>query len=222
MLHHNRDFIGGLEADRRAAAARRRPPADAGEVERLLLAAAAGDGGAWSSLVRRFAARVRAVAQAHRLTAHDVEDVVQDTWLQLFMYVDRVREPDALGAWLQTTARRESLRVLRARQRECPMDSEQLGDKPIAPVDEQHLVAAERRAALAVAMEQLTGREQRLLSMLFAESAPSYETISGSLGLPIGSIGPTRGRALARLRRDRDLVSAVGENADRARQARCS
>jgi RNA polymerase sigma factor (sigma-70 family) len=216
MLHHNRGFIDTLEADRRVAAARRRPPVDAGDLERVVLAAAAGDRGAWSALIERFAARVRGVARAHRLAAHDVEDVVQATWLRLFEHIDTVREPRALGAWLETTGRRESLRILRERQREFPTTSEHVLDRPVAPVDEQRLVAAERRAALAerraalaTALEQLPGRQRALVSMLFADSAPSYQTISSSLELPIGSIGPTRGRALASLRRDHNLVNAA-------------
>src|SRR4051812_46474876 len=163
-------------------------------------AAAAGDGGAWSALIERFVARVRGVARAHRLAAHDIEDVVQTTWLRLLEHIDTVREPRALGAWLETTGRRESLRLLRERQREFPTQSEHILDRPVAPVDEQRLVAAEhraalaeRRAALATALEQLPGRQRELVSMLFADSAPSYQTISSSLKLPIGSIGPTRG-----------------------------
>ena len=67
---------------------------------------------------------------------------------------------------------------------------------------------AERRRALTAALEQLTERQRTLMSLLFADNAPSYEAMSRSLGLPIGSIGPTRGRALSRLRRDRNLTIA--------------
>src|SRR4051794_19089771 len=104
--HHYRSYIGTLEADRRTIRARTRPPVDARELERIVLAAATGDGSAWSALIERFAARVRVVARAHRLGAHDVEDVVQTTWLRLLEHIDRVHEPGALGSWLQTTARR--------------------------------------------------------------------------------------------------------------------
>jgi len=117
VLHHTRAFTAGLQADRRAAAARRRAPAGAAELERLLAAASKGDDGAWSALGRRFGARVRAVARAHRLTAHDVEDVVQTTWLRLVEHIHRIRDARALGAWLETTARREILRFLRGTRR---------------------------------------------------------------------------------------------------------
>jgi RNA polymerase sigma factor (sigma-70 family) len=195
------------KADRLAA--RRRLPRDPGEVERLVIAASAGDTAAWSSLVNRFAARLRAVVRGHRLAAQDAEDVVQTTWLRLLEHIDRVREPFAVGAWLETTARRESLRVLRASQRERPTESERLDFEPVAPVAERRLVASDDRVALARAMTALAPRDRQLLSTLFADPAPSYEEISRTLGIPIGSIGPTRGRILARLRRDPALAWRV-------------
>ena len=118
----------------------------------------------------------------------------------------------AVGAWLETTARRESLRALRTTQRQRPTDSEQLVvDTPVAPVDEQRLVATEERAAAARALTGLPHRQQRLLQMLCADPAPSYHEISLTLGMPIGSIGPTRARILARLRRNPGLANIAGE-----------
>jgi RNA polymerase sigma factor (sigma-70 family) len=205
MLHHSRGFIDSAQADRRAAAAQRRPPADPGELERTVMAAAAGDRAALSALVERFAARVRAVARAHRLSVHDVEDVAQTTWLRLLEHVETVRNPNAVGAWLETTARRESLRTLKATRRERPTDNDLVLDAPAPPVDEQRLATAERRVAVAAAVEQLSGRQRDLLSMLFADPEPSYVEISRALGMPIGSIGPTRARSLARLRENHEL-----------------
>jgi RNA polymerase sigma factor (sigma-70 family) len=215
MLHHSRGFIDSVEADRRAEAARRRPPAVAGELERMVMAAAAGDRTALSALVERFAARVRAVACVHRLAAHDVDDVMQTTWLRLVEHVDAVRDPTAIGAWLETTARRESLRVLKATTRERPTDDQLALDAPAQPVDEQRLATAERCAAVAAAVEQLTGRQRELLLMLLADPPPSYAEISRALGMPVGSIGPTRARSLARLRENQDLrrmADTVGEH----------
>jgi RNA polymerase sigma factor (sigma-70 family) len=213
MLHHDRSFTESVSAERRAAAARRRPPADAGELERVVSAAAAGNLGAWTTLVERFGARLRAVARTHRLAAHDAEDVVQTTWLRLLEHIQDVREPGAVGAWLETTARRESLRKLSAGQRERPTEDELVELEPSAPVDEDRLVAAERRRALAVAMQELPRRGQQLLAMLAADSEPSYAEISRALGMPIGSIGPTRARCLTRLRRNEQLAGVVGEQA---------
>ena len=211
--HHNRGYIDTLQADRRASGTQRRLPEGAGELDAVLLAAAGGDRAAWSVLLERFTARVRAVARQHRLGAHDVDDIVQTTWLRLLEHIDGVREPRAVGAWLETTARRESLRALRTAQRQRPTDSEQLVvDTPVAPVDEQRLVATEERAAVGRALTGLPHRQQRLLQMLCADPARSYHEISLTLGIPIGSIGPTRARILARLRRDPGLASIAVEN----------
>ena len=210
--HHNRGYIDTLQAERRASGTQRRLPEGAGELDAILLAAAGGNRAAWSVLLERFTARVRAMARQHRLGAHDVDDIVQTTWLRLLEHIDDVREPRTVGAWLETTARRESLRALRTAQRQRPTDSEQLVDTPIAPVNEQRLVATEERAAIARALTGLPQRQQRLLQILFADPAPSYHEISLTLGIPIGSIGPTRARILARLRRDPGLASIAGEN----------
>jgi len=209
VLHHTRAFTAGLQADRRTAAARRRAPAGAAELERLLAAASEGDDGAWSALGRRFGARVRAVARAHRLTAHDVEDVVQTTWLRLVEHIHRIRDARALGAWLETTARRESLRILRGTRRELPTDDPDIADAPAPP--EERDAAAERAAALADALTRLPERQRALMAMLTAEPQPSYTDIAQRLAMPIGSIGPTRQRCLARLRSDTTLVHAVRE-----------
>jgi RNA polymerase sigma factor (sigma-70 family) len=210
LHHHNRSYIESLEKDRRAIGVRRRLLEGVGEIDAVVVAAAAGDEAAWHTLLERFAARLRAVVRRHRLAAHDAEDVVQTTWLRLFEHIDRMREPLAVGAWLETTARRESLRILRASQRERLTESERLGLEPVAAVAEQRLVASDDRAALTRGVTALAPRERQLLSMLFADPAPSYAEISHTLGMPIGSIGPTRARILARLRRDPALATAIG------------
>jgi RNA polymerase sigma factor (sigma-70 family) len=212
MLNHNGDFVQSVHAERLAA--RKRLPADAGELEQLMLAASAGDSAAWSSLMRRFTARVRAVVRSHRLPAHDVEDVIQSTWVRLYENIGSVREPLALGAWLETTARRESVRVLRASQRERPSDDEQLIAEQVPAVDADRLVARQDRATVAQALTGLSPRQRHLLALLFADPAPSYDEISRTLGMPVGSIGPTRARILERLRRDPRLVRAVADGLD--------
>jgi RNA polymerase sigma factor (sigma-70 family) len=191
------------------------------DIERVVRAASGGDRAAVSELVERFAVRVRLVARQHRLAAHDVEDVVQTTWLRLLEHAHTIREPTAVGAWLETTARRESLRVIRASGRERPTNNELVLDAPVAPVGEQRLRAAEDRAALAGALKQLPDDRRELLSMLFAEPTPSYAEISRALDMPVGSIGPTRARCLARLRADRDLVDLVDGVGAHVRDAGC-
>jgi RNA polymerase sigma factor (sigma-70 family) len=181
-------------------------------LERLVTAASAGDAEAIAELVERFAPRVRRVARAHRLGAPDVEDVMQTTWLRLLQHVDRIRNPNAIGAWLESTARQESIRVLKSRSRERPTEDDEVFEAPAPPVEEQHVRLTERCAdALETAVEQLPRHQRDLVSLLFTDPAPRYDEISRTLGIPIGSIGPTRARSLARLRRNQNLVVLAEE-----------
>jgi DNA-directed RNA polymerase specialized sigma24 family protein len=125
-----------------------------------------------------------------------------------------VREPAAIGAWLETTARRECLQVIRSAQRERPTDADLDDGNAVPAVDETRLVEAERAHALRGAVERLPNRQRRLMMLLLAEAAPGYTEIARALDMPIGSIGPTRGRALSSLRRDADLIGRLGEDAE--------
>jgi RNA polymerase sigma factor (sigma-70 family) len=175
----------------------RRPP---GWLATRLRLAASGNARAWSELVEEFEGMLWAIARGYQLCHADAADVVQTTWLRLAENLGRLREPARVGAWLATTARRECLRMLRASTRELP-DAEppEATDTPSPPVDHA-LLGAERDAALRAALQQLPCRDQALLLMLVTDSPPSYAEIGAALRMPIGSIGPTRGRALARLR----------------------
>jgi RNA polymerase sigma factor (sigma-70 family) len=162
--------------------------------------AAAGDGRAWRELVEEFEGMLWSIVRGYRLCHADGGDVVQTTWLRLAENVERLRDPARLGAWLATTARRECLRTIRASRRELPdPEPPEATDREIPPLDGA-LIEAERNAALRSALQRLPARDQALLLMLVADSPPSYEEIGAALRMPIGSIGPTRGRALARLR----------------------
>jgi RNA polymerase sigma factor (sigma-70 family) len=209
--HHHRSYQSQQQEDRIREAAAARRARDAKALERTVRAAAAGDSAAWSALMTRFGNRVRGVAQAHGLNAHDVDDVQQATWMRLLQHIDRVREPAAIGGWLDTTARRESLRVLRRAKRQPVLESDPQRDDHIddQPAIEQEVVEAERSAALHSSVERLPDAQRALVRLLLAEPAPSYAEIAEALDIPIGSIGPTRQRSLARLRRDELLVRAV-------------
>jgi RNA polymerase sigma factor (sigma-70 family) len=209
VLHHDKAFIESLQSDRMRAAARRRPPADPGDLERTVIAAADGDDAAWASLCHQFTQRLRALARRYRLGPHDVDDAVQSTWEMLVQHIGRLRQPAALGAWLDTTAKRESLRILAGVEHEPLSDEELLPEERSWEGLDHRLIAAAREPALAHALQQLAGRDRALLAMLFADAEPSYAEISAALDVPIGSIGPTRGRLLARLQRDRKLATAI-------------
>jgi RNA polymerase sigma factor (sigma-70 family) len=164
--------------------------------------AANGDERAWSEIVEEFEGMLWAIARRHRLGHAAGADVVQTTWLRLAENIGRLREPSRLGAWLATTARRECLRTLCASARELPDPAPPEIVDAGAPSIDGALIEAERDAAVRSALQRLPDRDRTLLRMSVAESPPNYQKIGIELEMPIGSIGPTRGRALKRLRRE--------------------
>ena len=187
--------------DRRAAQRGERP------TEALVEAAAAGEQQAWRELIDRYAVLIRSVCRCHRLGDADADDVAQMTWLRAVEHIDRLRDPDRFGAWIGTTARRECLRVLHGHKRVVPTADEMRNPLFAEHVDPDEVaLTAERRTAVRRALTALPERQQTLLRLLHIEDAPSYEAISSALGMPIGSIGPTRGRALERLRKELRLA----------------
>ncbi len=169
----------------------------------LVEAASAGEPQAWRELIDRYAVLIRSVCRSHRLCDADAEDVAQLTWLRAVEHIGRLHDPDRFGAWVGTTARHECLRVLQGRKRVVPTADEVRNPMFAAFVDEDEIeLAAERRAAVRQALTVLPGKQRALLTLLHSEREPSYDAISAQLGMPIGSIGPTRGRALERLRKE--------------------
>ena len=173
-----------------------------GEVGRLVSRARCGDQQAWDQLVARYSGLLWAVARAHRLSAADAAEVAQTTWLRLVEHLARIQQPEAVGAWLATTARRESVRAYRRAARCQPSDDVDLFAGTDPGEHDAGLLTAERDAALRSAFARLPARDQALLRLLTSEPAPTYEEIGAGLGMPIGSIGPTRARALQQLRRE--------------------
>jgi len=170
-----------------------------------LRAAAAGDQTAWEAIVDRFSGLVWATARAHRLSRDDASDVAQTTWLRLVEHLDRIREPEKLGAWLATTARHESLRVIRHGAKEQPTDEPDLFETPDDDTIDRLLLDRERDGLLWRAFARLSDRCKSLLRLLLSDHEPSYEEVGAALGMPIGAIGPTRMRCLDTLRRSLDL-----------------
>ena len=176
------------------------------DLSELVGAAAAGDDAAWSDLVDRFGGLVWATTRAHRLSSAEAADVSQTTWLRLVENLDRIQDAERIGAWLATTARRESLRHIRLRSREIPADDESVFDLPSGEPVETRLLTSERDDALRRALARIGERCQALLRMLSVDDTPSYEEIGAALGMPVGAIGPTRARCLEKLRRRPELV----------------
>jgi RNA polymerase sigma factor (sigma-70 family) len=120
----------------------------------------------------------------------------------LFEHIHRIKYPDRIGSWLMTTARHECLRHLAAGKKVMQVDNDVAFDGVVAqqPDIDEGLLADERAQAVRHAVSLLPGRWQHLLELLMADPPVSYTEISSQLGLPVGSIGPTRGRCLERLR----------------------
>ena len=168
----------------------------------LVRGAAAGDESSWAELVREFDGLLWAVARAHRLPHPDAADVVQTSWAKLVDHLAGLNHPERVGAWLATTARRECLRALRRAQREvlCGYGTVEQASPEATP--DELILLSERDEALWRAVARLRPSDQSLIRLLSVEPRPSYEEISAALDMPVGSIGPTRGRALDRLREE--------------------
>src|SRR4051794_18819190 len=176
------------------------------EVEQLVEAARDGDAAAWDALVERFLPLVTAVIRRLRLSPADADDVNQTVWLRLVEHLDGLREPRALPGWLATTARNEGLRVIRSRGRDLPVDpGGSTFDTPEHSDPGEALVQDLRSHALREAVLELPEKRRVLLLLLLADPPLSYDEISARLGIPKGSIGPTRARALEQLRNSRAL-----------------
>ena len=167
----------------------------------LVQAARAGDAGAWRALVDRYSPMLWNIARGFRLDHATCADVVQTTWVALAENLHLVREPDAVGGWLASTARRAGLREV-CRRKRVDLWGE-FNDRDMvdpAPAPDEWAATRDRDDRLRRAFRRLPERDQRLLTLLWAAPPRPYAEIAEIMGLPIGSIGPTRARALARLR----------------------
>jgi RNA polymerase sigma factor (sigma-70 family) len=180
------------------------------DLEAVVQKAATGDEAAWNALVDRYAGMLTNIGQSFRLTPEQTQDVMQDTWLELLRHIGSVREPERIGGWLATTMRRGCLRARHRRDRETPCSDwiEWSSVGAIEDIDEQ-LLQKERQDILSRAVDRLPERQRDLVTALV--NYESYETIGTILKIPVGSIGPTRARAVHRLRSD---LAASGEGTD--------
>jgi len=168
----------------------------------LVAAAVDGNGAAWNILVERFSPLVTAVTHRFHLTHGDADDVAQTVWLRLVEHLANLREARALPKWIVTTTRNEALRVLAARRRvesvdplaDCRLDKAESVDVAT------DLLLTERRQAVHAGLAELRGPHRELLLLTFADTPISYREISQRLGIPTGSIGPTRARCLEKLK----------------------
>jgi len=168
----------------------------------LLESARAGDRAGLDEIVSELTPMLWHIARAQGLDPDSSSDVVQNTWLSLVRSLSDIRTPAALTGWLVMVTKREAWRIARARRAERPVDTADLGEDPEpGPGPEQLAVAADTNRRLWALLRRLPERCQRLLRIIAFVPRPDYAAISADLDVPHGTIGPTRGRCLARLRR---------------------
>lgn len=180
------------------------------EAAELLLRAGRGDLGAWEEILRRYRGVVFAKVRTFRLQDADALDAAQTTWLRLAENIHRIQHPERLGGWLAITAARECLHILHQARR-TPTVADVVVDNVADPAasPEQRVIDAETAQTLRMLVAELPPRRRGLLRALFTDHPPSYAELSRAIGIPLGSIGPTRNRALRQIQQmlqDRQLA----------------
>jgi RNA polymerase sigma factor (sigma-70 family) len=165
----------------------------------------AGDRAALDTLVHDLSPLLWQVVRAQGADRQTAEDVVQVAWLTLLRKADTVRDPQAVVAWMLTTARREAWRAVRKTALPRTVDDPEPVMAVIpAPLDDRpdvRVALSEQQRLLWDHLHRLSDRCRRLLRVVAVVDRPDYSELSGVLGIPKGSVGPTRGRCLAKLRR---------------------
>ncbi|MCC5580705.1 sigma-70 family RNA polymerase sigma factor [Microtetraspora sp. AC03309] len=156
------------------------------------------DQAAWEELVTRFGGRMWAVARACGLGPADAADAVQGAWLRMVESLDGIRDPERVGAWLVTTTRHEAVRLARRSRGERPGPSALVD--AVVPDPAASVVNADVGRRLWLLLDGLAEPCRSLLRLYALNPDAKYAQISMRLGLPMGSIGPTRSRCMSRLR----------------------
>ena len=166
------------------------------------LAAQGGDRAALDVLVQELTPLLWQVARMQGLDRDSSADVVQTVWLELLGSLTKIHSPNALVAWLITVTKRESWRLRRNTSDHRTDDEAALSHLPDPrPMPEDRLLETDRRTRLWTAVDQLPERCRTLLRIVAFSPRPDYSAVGRALNMPEGSIGPTRGRCLAKLRK---------------------
>jgi len=181
----------------------------------LVTRAQNGDQQAWDALIERYAPLVWSICHRYQLGDADAQDVSQNVWMRLVNHLGSLRDPAAIPGWLATTTQRECSRAARAacspRVVALAPEIENIPEAE-AGMAEQELLIAERHAALREALSDLPPCCQQLIALLTQDPPASYAQISAKLGIPVGSIGPSRRRCLDKLRRH-PAIAALTDDA---------
>jgi len=176
-------------------------PGRAARMADLLSAARAGSEDALGQIVSELSPLLWQVARSAGLSQGDAEDVLQTVWMRLITHLDGIHDAGALTGWLVTTTKRESWRVRAAGRKQLPADQDVFADLPDkSPGSEEQVMLEDQRRELWAAIGMLSRRCQELLRIMAFAPRSDYATVAAALGMRVGSIGPTRGRCLAKLR----------------------
>lgn len=174
--------------------------------EQLLLACRAGDEGAWEALVRRYQRLIVTIPRRAGLDEDAAADVFQEVFATLLENIESIEQPSRLQAWLVTTARRKTWRVVRRLSAVRPFGGDDEADAEMYDVADERvlpdeaLVKLEQQHTVRAGLASLDERCRRLLTMLFySPEPPPYSEIAAALQTTEGSIGPTRARCLRKL-----------------------
>lgn len=174
--------------------------------EALVAACRQGDAAAWETLVSRYQRLIYSIPRRAGLDAQQCEDVFQHVFTTLLTHLDRLEQPDRVRAWLVTTARYETWRVSRKARTAISWPTDEEGQERLdlphdVPLPIEVVEQMEEQHVVRLAMSQLKERCRRLLTLLYYRlDSPSYAEIAAKLGMPEGSVGPTRARCLQKLR----------------------
>ncbi len=166
--------------------------------DELVAMVLAGDRDAEAALFARHHGFMRGIASVANLPVYEWDDCIHNSWERAMRSLGKLREVRAFKSWLATIARNEAVTMHRRRNREQPSDTIDL-DEPIEIDLDRNMVLGDQRRALITALATLDSADRQLIDLLFVQGQP-YKTVADEIGCRIGSIGPTRGRALSRLR----------------------
>ena len=187
--------------DSQPVTVRANKPGRAARMADLLGAARAGSEDALGQIVNELSPLLWQVARSAGLSQGDAEDVLQTVWMRLITHLDGIHDAGALTGWLVTTTKREAWRVRAAGRKQLPADQDVFADLPDqGPGSEEQVILDDQRRALWTAIGMLPRRCQELLRIMAFAPRSDYATVAAALGMRVGSIGPTRGRCLAKLR----------------------
>jgi RNA polymerase sigma factor (sigma-70 family) len=173
----------------------------------LVAACLRGEQAAWETLVDRYAALIYSIPLKYGLSDADAGDVFQSVCLTLLEKLDTLRDPRGLTAWLITTTSRASWALLRQRRVRYDVGLDEVDAQDPRPLPEQEVLQLERAHQVRLAVGHLPPRCRQLILALFSDRDVSYRELSAELNMPVNSVGPTRARCLAELRR---ILDALG------------